>query len=49
MVVRISFGLLIATSLSLTAYFGTMAWRLSGDPQTDGAGWNRPFKLVGPP
>jgi len=49
MVVRISFGLLIATSLALTAYFGAVAWRLSNDPQNDGAGRFSRFELVSPP
>jgi hypothetical protein len=49
MAIRISFGLLIATSLALTAYFGTMAWRLSGDQQNDAAGWNPRIKLITAP
>ena len=49
MVVRISFGLLIATSLALTAYFGAAAWRLSSDQQSDGAGWNPHFRLISSP
>ena len=49
MAIRISFGLLIATSLALTAYFGTMAWRLSGDQQNDGAGWNPRIRLITAP
>lgn len=44
MVIRISFALLIATSLSLTAYFGVIAWRLTTDLQNDGAGWISPLK-----
>jgi len=44
MVIRISFGVLIATSLALTAYFGATAWRLTSDLQNDGAGWNSPFE-----
>jgi hypothetical protein len=31
MVSRISFALLIITSLILTAYFGTQAWRVSDE------------------
>ena len=48
MVARISFGLLIATSLALTAYFGTAAWRLCNDQQNDTSGWRQPFKLTTP-
>ncbi|WP_024515308.1 hypothetical protein [Bradyrhizobium sp. Tv2a-2] len=48
MVVRISFGLLIATSLALTAYFGATAWRLSSDLQNDG-GWTPRFRMVNAP
>jgi hypothetical protein len=32
---RLSFALLIATGLVLTAYFGAAAWRLSDDRLTD--------------
>jgi hypothetical protein len=32
---RISFVLLIATGLALTAYFGTAAWRLTDDSHLD--------------
>ena len=49
MVVRISFGLLIATSLALTAYFGAAAWRLSSDQQNDSVGWNPHFRLINSP
>ena len=48
MLIRISFGVLIATSLALTVYFGTTAWRLSGDLQNDGAGRDLPFSLIRP-
>ena len=48
MVVRISFGLLIATSLALTAYFGMTAWRLSSDQQDDDFGRNPSFRLIRP-
>jgi hypothetical protein len=49
MVARISFGLLIATSLALTAYFGTTAWRLCNDQQNDTTGWSQPFRLTRAP
>lgn len=49
MVVRISFGLLIATSLALTAYFGATAWRLSSDQQNDNVGRNPSFRLLSHP
>jgi hypothetical protein len=48
MVARISFGLLIATSLALSVYFGTTAWRMTGDSQDDGAGPGPPFRLISP-
>jgi hypothetical protein len=32
---RLSFALLIAAGLMLTAYFGAVAWRLSDDSHTD--------------
>jgi hypothetical protein len=48
MVARISFGLLIATSLALSVYFGTMAWRITGDPQDDSTGRGPPFRLISP-
>jgi hypothetical protein len=48
MLIRISFGVLIATSLALTVYFGTTAWRLSGDLQNDGAGRDLSFRLIRP-
>ena len=32
---RISFTLLIITGLVLTAYFGTAAWRVTGDTHLD--------------
>ena len=35
---RISFALLIATSLVLTTYFGLAAWRLSKESETDVTG-----------
>jgi hypothetical protein len=49
MVIRISFGVLIATSLALSTYFGATAWRLTNDLQNDGVGWNSPFKPGGRP
>jgi hypothetical protein len=49
MVARISFGLLIATSLTLTAYFGATAWRLCNDQQNDTTGWSQPFRLTRTP
>ena len=48
MVVRISFGVLIATSLALTIYFGATAWRLSGDMQSDN-GWTARLRMMNPP
>ena len=48
MVVRISFGLLIATSLALTAYFGMTAWRLSSDQLNDDLGRSPSFRLITP-
>jgi len=48
MVVRISFGLLIATSLALTAYFGMTAWRLSSDQSYDNGGRTPSFRLISP-
>jgi hypothetical protein len=39
---------LIATSLTLTVYFGATAWRLSGDLQND-SGWNPRLRMVNPP
>jgi hypothetical protein len=35
---RVSFALLIATGLMLTAYFGLAAWRLSDDSHMDVTG-----------
>jgi len=35
---RVSFALLIATGLMLTAYFGAAAWRLSEDSHMDVTG-----------
>jgi hypothetical protein len=35
---RLSFAFLIVTSLALTAYFGSVAWRLSGDGDNDMTG-----------
>jgi hypothetical protein len=32
---RLSIGLLIATGLLLTAYFGLLAWRISDDKDAD--------------
>jgi len=32
---RLSIGLLIATGLLLTAYFGLLAWRISDDKDLD--------------
>lgn len=32
---RISFAFLIVTSLALTVYFGSVAWRLSDDGDND--------------
>jgi hypothetical protein len=32
---RLSFALLIAAGLILTAYFGAVAWRVSDDSHTD--------------
>jgi hypothetical protein len=32
---RLSLAFLIVTSLALTAYFGSVAWRLSGDGDND--------------
>jgi hypothetical protein len=49
MVMRISFGALIAISLALTAYFGATAWRLTSDLQNDGGGWSSPFRPGGHP
>ncbi len=46
MVVRISFGLLIATSLALTGYFGAAAWRLTSDQQLESVGSKVPFEFV---
>jgi hypothetical protein len=35
---QFAFGLLIAMGLTLTAYFGAAAWRLSDDSRMDVAG-----------
>jgi hypothetical protein len=32
---RFTIGLIVAASLTLTAYFGSAAWRASDDPHTD--------------
>jgi hypothetical protein len=32
---RFTIGLIVAASLTLTAYFGAAAWRASDDPHTD--------------
>jgi hypothetical protein len=47
MVIRFSFILLIVTSLSLTAYFGASAWRLSNDRQLKSVGRRLLFEFVG--
>jgi hypothetical protein len=48
---RLSLAFLIVTSLALTAYFGSVAWRLSDDADNDitsrilaaqGNGWRSP-------
>jgi hypothetical protein len=39
---RLSFALLIATGLLLTAYFGAAAWRISDDSHVDVTGQIRP-------
>jgi hypothetical protein len=35
---RLSIGLLIATGLLLTAYFGLLAWRISDDKEAEVTG-----------
>jgi hypothetical protein len=32
---RFTIGLIVAASLTLTAYFGSAAWRASDDPHAD--------------
>jgi hypothetical protein len=49
MVIRISFGLLIATSLALTVYFGATAWRLCNDQPDGNAGQSLAFQVVRSP
>ena len=49
MVIRFSFGLLIATSLALTVYFGATAWRLCNDQQDANAGQQLSFQVVRSP
>lgn len=46
LLVRLSFGLLISASLILTVYFGTQAWRLSSDPQSERRVPSQPFHLI---